>query len=715
MLLAWKKYLLLVIFGLVAVFAIASVPVDRSYLHAHAHAKALENLFHDLHTQENTARSAFPAWLSLEEALPPAPWKGKIALRCAPHPCTPALHQALQRLGFAPLPRDTAKIKLPSPRQGSPPAKPLSSASQPSSAAPLAPTSKPALSSARSASMPSPRDLESLYPTLHIKTQIDEGGGTALQLRLSLPNDKKGWSWQGERRESRLQWTSILPPLVAIFFVLLTGRVLTSLFISLFLGVWLHLGGGLGTALYEMTTRYIWKESIYKEFSFNIILFTLSLIGMINVCTRSGGVQGLITLLQRHAKTARSSRLLTATLGVLIFFDDYANSIMVGNTMRPMTDRYRVSREKLAYLIDSTAAPIAGIALLSTWIGYEVGLLGDIARSLHLQTSGYSLFLSSLPFRFYCWMTLLFVFVGIWMNRDYGPMYRAERRALEEGKLLRDGATPLVSVDTQDIQPPEGAPQRWYNALLPISLVILVGFFGLLWSGGYFAGKPLRDALGDANSTRVFLVASLVGSFVAIGLAVGQGILRLTEALAVWLKGARAMLFAIGILIFAWSMGALAKDLGSAHYLIAMLQSSLPTAWIPLLIFFMAAIISFATGTSWGTMAILLPTAAPLAYNMGGMPILILSLGAVLDGSIFGDHCSPLSDTTLFSSAAAACDHVDHVKTQAPYALTVMSAAAFFGYLGVAYGFPLLATLLLALLFFFFVFGLFGRDIGQAP
>lgn len=521
--------------------------------------------------------------------------------------------------------------------------------------------------------------------------------------------------WSGQSESKTLRWLTLLPPLAAIVLVLLTRQILVSLLLSVMLGAFLLHGGNVWLGIYHTGATYLWERSIRQEFSVYIILFVLCLIGMINVTTRNGGIAGLMDRLSRFAKTPRSSRLVTAALGLVIFFDDYANTITVGNTMRPLTDRYRVSREKLAYLIDSTAAPIAGLAIVSTWIGYEAGLLQKISEDLSLSSGGYVLFWQSLPYRFYCWMTLLFVFIGILWNRDFGPMWEAERRAAEDNKLLRDGAKPMLDIKMENLHPSPDIPYKGRNALIPILVVLLSIVVGLMYSGGYFEGSSIVESLTQANSAKVFFYASVIGSVVAILLSVFQGLLSWKDAIHAWLLGARALWLAAGILILAWAMAASSSDLGSAHYLIALLHRGLPALWLPFLIFLMSACVAFATGSSWGTMGILLPTTAPLAYTLGGFPLLLLSLGAVLDGSIFGDHCSPLSDTTLFSSAAAACDHVDHVKTQAPYALTVMLAAGSVGYLAVAAGMSPWFSPPLAILLFVFVFYRWGRPIPLPP
>ncbi|HAA53156.1 MAG TPA: hypothetical protein DCE42_00275 [Myxococcales bacterium] len=711
---SWKRYLFYVCCGLAVLFTLYSLPADQHYLQEQANSASLKRTLSSWKAPLQRFQEVSHALSMLDDVTGGASGQAwNVELRCLPKAqCTKRLLWSLQQ---------QLPLVYAAPAPSTQPSAPQTQQSVPTLTLQFTQHKLPKRTKGNGWLWSFIRPTQghmSLQATFHTGRQSDlykhkqsyTMGGKQLSLRTLQKKVKP--TLQKTTRSDIVTWSAILPPLIAIFFVLITRQLLLSLFLSLLFGVVLYHQGNVFAGIEHTALTYIWKNAIYQEFSFNIIFFSLSLIGMVNICNRNGGIQGLIELLKDYASTPRSSRLITATLGIAVFFDDYANSIVVGNTMRPLTDRYRVSREKLAYLVDSTAAPIAGIALLSTWIGYEVGLIGDLIKHLGIpgNISGYSLFLSSLPYRFYCWMTLIFVFMGIFLNRDFGPMLSAEKRAWNEGKLMRDGAQPLVEVDIDHSGPNEGIPHRWYNAVVPVVVVLIAGFIGLLWSGGFFAGKSIQDALAAANSPRVFLWASLIGSAVAVILSVGQGLLSIFEALKAWFIGAKAILFAIGILVFAWSMGALSKDLGTAYYLIALLKSSLSPAWVPLLIFIMAAIISFATGTSWGTMGILLPTAAPLAYAVGGLPILILSVGAVLDGSIFGDHCSPLSDTTLFSSAATSCDHVDHVRTQAPYALTVMFVASTIGYLAVAYGMSIYLSIVLSIVCFALIFLIFGRD-----
>jgi Na+/H+ antiporter NhaC len=366
-----------------------------------------------------------------------------------------------------------------------------------------------------------------------------------------------------------------------------------------------------------------------------------------------------------------------------------------------MSDRRRISREKLAYLVDSTAAPIAGLAIISTWIAFEVGLLQALIDQVGLQlepgreTSGYSLFLAMLPFRFYCLITLAFVLTNTITSRDFGPMLEAERRAASTGQVLAPGAKPLTSQTIARIAHEPGTPCRWYNAVLPIVVVVVAVVAGMLidgwsavveargeavWYSQLFSLETWKTAFGSADSGLVLFVSSLIGSAVAIGLAVGQRILGLVEAVLVWLRGVPAMTLAVSILICAWAIRSVCEDLGTSTYLVSAIGESIPPVAFPLFAFLLAAAVAFATGTSWGTMGILLPVVVPWAWELTAgsdvsVIIAVVSAAAVLDGAIMGDHCSPISDTTVMSSIAASCDHVDHVRTQMPYAVTCMAIA----------------------------------------
>ena len=526
-------------------------------------------------------------------------------------------------------------------------------------------------------------------------------------------------------------WRSILPPLCAILLALFFHRVLLGLVSAIFLGAILHFEGHVAGRLVDGAHDYYWA-SIANEFSLYIVGFTCALVGMVIVATRAGGSQGLIDVLTRIAESARSTRIATALMGLAIFFDDYANTIVVGTTVRPMSDRRRISREKLAYIVDSTAAPIAGLALISTWIAFEVGILDTLIDQVGLvpaggeAVSGYSLFVTMVPLRFYCLFCLFFVFVGAISNRDYGPMLKAERRAALTGEVLAPTARPLTSRSISEILPEPGIKHRWYFAVLPVLVVIISVLVGMLWSGrggvedqgvafSVLSFDTWKYAFGEADPGPVLFYAALLGSAVAITLAVGSRTLGFFSAIVTWARGLPAMALAISILISAWAIQSVCTDLGTNVFLVSAIGDSVPPLFFPVLTFLLAAGVAFATGTSWGTMGILLPIILPWAWNMvqagdASFVLVLLSSAAVLDGAIMGDHCSPISDTTVMSSMASSCDHMDHVRTQMPYALTCMGVAAL-AYLGAASGISWWIVMLAGLALIVIVFMTIGKTI----
>ena len=543
-------------------------------------------------------------------------------------------------------------------------------------------------------------------------------------------------------------WVSVLPPLIAVLFALFFKRLILALFGAVWLGAAIQAGFMPHTATWDAIVKYM-LGSTFDGFNLHVIGFTLSLVGMVHVILRMGGMAGLLDKLRVLATSRRASKLTTALMGGAIFFDDYANTIVVGTTMRPMTDARKISREKLAYLVDSTSAPIAGVAIISTWIGYEVGLFDELSRQLSMGMSGYEIFFSILAMRFYCLLTLVFVILNALLERDFGPMLKAERRASTGGGTLRPGSKPLTQVGAAEhISPPEGIPTRWFNAVIPVGVVILSVMLGMYWSGWASGDASLpglgalvtgeaqwsqwsnlgaalsqmgsweawRDAFSNADNAKVLFYGAIMGSVVAILLAVAQRLLNLKEASIAWARAIPGMWMAIAILVLAWSIRAVCDDLGTSIYLVGAVQDLVTPMLLPIITFILAAIIAFATGTSWGTMGILIPALIPLAHHMTqghaqGEVILMLCFAAVLDGAIFGDHCSPISDTTVMSSIASACDHIDHVRTQAPYAITTMLAASVCGYLGVAYGLPVAGALGLGVVSLVAVLFLLGRAL----
>ncbi len=505
-------------------------------------------------------------------------------------------------------------------------------------------------------------------------------------------------------------WFSLLPPLVAILLALIFKEVITALLAGIWLGALVVAGYNPLTATWRLIDEYVVPALGDTDGGHTqIVVFSLMLGGMVGIISRNGGTRGIVRAVSPLARSPRRGKVATALAGLAIFFDDYANTLVVGNTMRPVTDRLRISREKLAYLVDSTAAPVAALVPVSTWVGYEVSLIGGGLEAAAPESSTaadaaflgglspYTVFIETIPFLFYPLLALAFVFLTSLMNRDFGAMARAEERAASGGGLLRPGSKPAAEISESFVEPKRGAPERWWNAALPVAAVVLVVLGGLYATGRSAVGPEasLRDVFGAADPFMTLLWGSLSGCVVAAVLSLSQRVLDMRECVDAWLGGVKAMMIAMVILTLAWSLGAVTQDVGTASYLSQLLGGNLPLFLLPALVFVTSGAMAFATGTSWTTMAILIPLVIPLTVSLAGgtgfadgslYGILLATTSSVLAGAIWGDHCSPISDTTVLSSTAAACDHVDHVRTQLPYAMLVGVVGLVLGSLGTALG-----------------------------
>jgi len=507
-----------------------------------------------------------------------------------------------------------------------------------------------------------------------------------------------------EPAEEAPTWLSIVPALVAIGAALAFRQVVAALFVGIWIGGWIHYGSLEGAWLGLLDTVQVYVLGALADADHAaIILFTLLIGGVVGIIQKNGGTRGIVSYVVTWARSARRGQLATALLGTAIFFDDYANTLIVGGTMRPITDKLRISREKLAYIVDSTAAPIASLALVTTWIGYEVGLIGTAVSQLPgYNEAAYSVFLNSIPYSFYPIFALGFVYAVVLSRRDFGPMLRAERRARETGQLYRPGSViEHAEKESSVLTPHEDTPARALNAIIPI-IVLVVGVVGGLFATG--EGESIREIISTADSYRAMMWASLLSVLVAVGLSVGQRILSLEQALDAWYAGMKAMLLAIVILVLAWSLSEVNEVLGTAEWLTDRLGDTLAPGLVPAIVFLLAAATAFSTGSSWGTMGILMPLVVPLAWGVLSAAdmddpehyhILYSAVSAVLAGAVWGDHCSPISDTTILSSLASSCDHIDHVRTQIPYALLVGIVAIFLGTIPAGFGAPWWLCLLL--------------------
>ena len=516
---------------------------------------------------------------------------------------------------------------------------------------------------------------------------------------------------------------SILPPVLALTLALIFRQVI----VSLFLGIWLAASFlndyNVVAGFFSVLTHFV-IDAVTTKSQAQILVFSFLFGGMVGVITRNGGARGIADLITRYAKSAKGGQVATMIMAIVMFFDDYANVLIRGNLMRPITDKLRISREKLSFLVDTGAAAVASTVLISTWIGYEVGLIDQGLKIIGSSEDAYTMFVRTIPYRFYPLLVLVFAFAIGFTDRDFGPMLKAERRARFEGKVIRDGAEPAT--ETLEDDKSAEAPPSWLNGLAPIVTIVFVGLLGI-----YLTGRPslagesevtFGKIMSNADSYVALLWASLAGCAVAIFLAVASRVLTLGEAFSAWVQGLKSMLMAIIILILAWSIGAATAELHAADYLVQVLEGTLNPVWLPVLTFIIAAAMAFATGTSWATMAIMMPLVIPLASVLGTSAglgpdrvdtILVGVISSVLAGAVFGDHCSPISDTTILSSMASAADHIDHVRTQLPYALLVAVVGMLVGDIPTAYGLSPWISLLIGSAVLLAVLYIVGKPVGS--
>jgi Na+/H+ antiporter NhaC len=525
-------------------------------------------------------------------------------------------------------------------------------------------------------------------------------------------------------------WLSILPPLVAIGLALLFKEVIISLFAGVWVGAFIAGGMRLESIFYMIESfllvvqKYV-IEALSDVGHMSVIIFSILIGGMVAIISRNGGMAGVVKSLSKYARSPISAQFITWMLGVAIFFDDYANTLIVGNTMRSVTDRFKVSREKLAYIVDSTAAPVAAVAFITTWIGAELGYIDDGIGQIAdfpFDFTAYAIFLGSLKYSFYPVLTLSFILMLIFLKKDFGPMYLAEKRARTTGQISSALKPEDDEPNMEDLSPVKGAPLKWQHAFFPVVLVILVTICGLVvtgmqsihgqimeQTGGYVsesyrsiwrqmsilfpAGESsffvkIGKLIGSSDSYTSLLWSSTSGVVLAIAITQWNKIMKLVETMHSMVTGFKTMLPALIILTLAWSLAITTKELHTATFLSSALAGTINPYFMPALIFVLSAVIAFSTGSSWSTMAILYPIAIPTTWAICmadgidptiSMEILLNVISIVLGASVLGDHCSPISDTTILSSLASDCNHIDHVRTQLPYALVVGSVSLIAG------------------------------------
>ena len=475
---------------------------------------------------------------------------------------------------------------------------------------------------------------------------------------------------------------TLLPPLVTIGLAIATQRVRLSLSIGLGFGA--LLAAQLDPlAAATRTASFLFHVALDAD---NLLITTFSLLvaGMVAVIEHNGGTIALVRKAERVVRGPRSAMAASWLAGLFVFFDDYANCLMVGTTFRPLYDRHGLSHAKLAYIVDSTAAPVASFAVISTWIGYELGLLADALKGVPLAGGLLLFFVSTLPFRFYSIYSLAFVGAVALSGRDFGPMARLEHKAR------------VATFAIEKSERPEPAQSVWLAAG-PILALLLATLVCLYWDGRVSAGASglanptLLSIMGSANAYRSMALGAGTAFMVSIVLSLYSRTLMLSGVLLASWRGMRRILGALVILYLAWGLGTALETIGTARALADLLTGSVSAWSLPALTFLVAAAISFATGSSFSTMAILIPLVVPLAVSLAGgtagSPVLA-TVGAVLAGACFGDHISPISDTTILSATASGVEVITHVRTQLPYALTVGAVSLCLGYLPAGFGVP---------------------------
>ncbi|MBY0159118.1 Na+/H+ antiporter NhaC family protein [Cytobacillus oceanisediminis] len=504
---------------------------------------------------------------------------------------------------------------------------------------------------------------------------------------------------------------SLLPPLVAIAMVILTRRVLLSLGVGI-------VTAALLLAEFSITETFsiIWdavkgifvSDGELNTWNVYIILFLLVLGVITAFISISGGSRAFGEWAMKRVKTRAGAQIVGAVLGIIIFIDDYFNALAVGQISRPITDRQRVSRAKLAYLIDSTSAPVCVVSPVSSWGAYIIALIGTILAAHNVsEYSAFSAFIQMIPMNLYVWATLAIVFIVAIRGIEIGPMRVHEKRAVEEG-LVMDPEKPAPGELKDDL--PTSSKGSVGDLVWPIIALVIGTVGAMLWTGSQAVegNATILQIFENTDVSKSLILGGLVGLVVSMGLFFRQafvlkGVNANVFGKGVW-EGVKSMLPAVYILLFAWAIVDLIGRLETGKYLAGIVESSnMSTSWLPLLLFLIAGIMAFSTGTSWGSFGILLPIAGDIAAATD-IALLLPAMSAVLAGAVFGDHCSPISDTTILSSTGAGCNHIDHVMTQLPYALISAGIAAV-GYLIVGFtGSTAIALLTVAVLVAAFAF-----------
>jgi Na+/H+ antiporter NhaC len=460
---------------------------------------------------------------------------------------------------------------------------------------------------------------------------------------------------------------SLLPAIIAIALALITKEVYSSLFIGIVVGGLLYSGFS-----FTGTIEHVFVDGMITQLSdswnVGILIFLVVLGSMVMLMNRAGGSAAFGKWAVEHVKTKAGAQIATILLGVLIFIDDYFNCLTVGSVMRPLTDKHKISREKLAYLIDATAAPVCIIAPISSWAAAVTGFVDG--------ANGLTLFVRAIPYNFYALLTIAMMLTLTLADFDYGPMKKIERDSLKELKERAEGKEPNASMAgaTDQPHPPVSAKGKVIHLVLPIAALIICCVIGMIYTGGFFAGESFIDAFSNSDASVGLVYGSVAALLITQIFFMATRVLNFTECMNTISEGFKSMVPAILILTFAWTLKSMTDSLGAADYVAGLVQNVAGNGafmnFLPAIVFAVGAFLAFATGTSWGTFGILIPIVVNVFSGDMNNELMIIAISACMAGAVCGDHCSPISDTTIMASAGAQCNHIGHVSTQLPYALT---------------------------------------------
>ncbi|MDC7293007.1 MULTISPECIES: Na+/H+ antiporter NhaC family protein [unclassified Butyrivibrio] len=469
---------------------------------------------------------------------------------------------------------------------------------------------------------------------------------------------------------------ALLPAIIAITLALITKEVYSSLFIGIVVGGLLYSSFSI-----EGTIQHVFVDGMIAQLSdgwnVGILIFLVILGAMVMLMNRAGGSAAFGRWAVTHVKTKAGAQVATIVLGMLIFIDDYFNCLTVGSVMRPLTDKHKISREKLAYLIDATAAPVCIIAPISSWAAAVTGFVDG--------ANGLTLFVRAIPYNFYAILTIVMMFSLTFSKFDYGPMRQAEHnQKIRDAIQPKDSYASSITGAEDQPAPPISQKGKVIHLVLPIVSLIICCVIGMIYTGGFFSGETFIDAFSGSDASVGLVYGSVVALIITIIFYLATKVLNFNECMNAIPEGFKSMVPAILVLTFAWTLKAMTDSLGAKEYVAGIVEnmasSEMVMSLLPAIIFVIAVFLAFATGTSWGTFGILIPIVVSVFDANLSNELMIISISACMAGAVCGDHCSPISDTTIMASAGAQCDHIKHVSTQLPYAMTtaIVSFVAYF-------------------------------------